>query len=59
MDNNESESDRQIIQKDILEQSRKRDAEQMEEVQGIKDQKNKKVKSRKKKKTLLMWTLLL
>ena len=52
MDNNENESGRQIIEKAIKEHSRKRDAEQMQEVQGIKVQKSKKSKTRKKKKNV-------
>ena len=59
MDNNENVLGRKIIEKAIIEQSRKWDAEQIEELQGIKDKKPKKSKSKKQKKRLLIQILYL
>ena len=50
MDNKEIQSGRKILDMAIKDQSRKRDAEQLEEVQAIKDKNNRKKKKTKKQK---------
>jgi len=50
MDNKEIQSGRKILDMAIKDQSRKRDAEQLDEVQAIKDKNNRKKKKTKKQK---------